>query len=87
MVEDNIKSNQLKPNGSHKFVRNSCYCLFSLGCCRICFAIYGSEDRKILLLLVNISKKITILKQYIFFLKKTGHTKNKTCYYDSSRFS
>ena len=31
-LQDNIKANQLKTNGSYKFVRNPCYCLFWLGC-------------------------------------------------------
>lgn len=31
-LQDNIKSNQLKTNGSYKYVRNPCYCLFLLGC-------------------------------------------------------
>lgn len=31
-LQKNIKANQLKTNGSYKFVRNPCYCLFFLGC-------------------------------------------------------
>ena len=31
-LQDNIKANQLKTNGSYKYVRNPCYCLFWLGC-------------------------------------------------------
>jgi protein-S-isoprenylcysteine O-methyltransferase Ste14 len=31
-LQDNIKQNKLKTNGSYKFVRNPCYCLFLLGC-------------------------------------------------------
>ena len=31
-LQENIKSNRLKTNGSYKFVRNPCYCLFLLGC-------------------------------------------------------
>lgn len=31
-LQDNIKANQLKTDGSYKYVRNPCYCLFWLGC-------------------------------------------------------
>lgn len=31
-LQKNIKANQLKTNGSYKFVRNPCYCLFLFGC-------------------------------------------------------
>ena len=31
-LQDNIKENKLKTNGSYNFVRNPCYCLFLLGC-------------------------------------------------------
>ncbi len=31
-LQDNIRQNQLKTNGSYQFVRNPCYCLFLLGC-------------------------------------------------------
>lgn len=31
-LQENIKNNRLKTNGSYKFVRNPCYCLFLLGC-------------------------------------------------------
>lgn len=31
-LQENIKANRLKTNGSYKFVRNPCYCLFLLGC-------------------------------------------------------
>ena len=31
-LQENIKANQLKTNGSYKFVRNPCYCLFLFGC-------------------------------------------------------
>lgn len=31
-LQDNIKQNKLKTNGSYKYVRNPCYCLFLLGC-------------------------------------------------------
>jgi len=31
-IQDNIKQNKLKTNGSYKFVRNPCYCLFLLSC-------------------------------------------------------
>ena len=27
-LQENIKANQLKTNGSYKFVRNPCYCMF-----------------------------------------------------------
>lgn len=38
-LKDNIKANQLKTNGSYKFVRNPCYCLFLLSCTgAICIA-------------------------------------------------
>ena len=38
-LQDNIKANQLKTNGSYKFVRNPCYCLFLLSCTgAICIA-------------------------------------------------
>ena len=30
-LQKNIKANKLKTNGSYKFVRNPCYCLFLLG--------------------------------------------------------
>lgn len=30
-LQENIKANRLKTNGSYKFVRNPCYCLFLLG--------------------------------------------------------
>jgi protein-S-isoprenylcysteine O-methyltransferase Ste14 len=30
-LQDNIKQNKLKTNGSYRFVRNPCYCLFLLG--------------------------------------------------------
>lgn len=30
-LQENIKENKLKTNGSYKFVRNPCYCLFLLG--------------------------------------------------------
>lgn len=30
-LQENIKTNHLKTNGSYKFVRNPCYCLFLLG--------------------------------------------------------
>ena len=30
-LKDNIEGNRLKTNGSYKFVRNPCYCLFLLG--------------------------------------------------------
>ena len=31
-LKDNIEANKLKTDGSYKFVRNPCYCLFLLGC-------------------------------------------------------
>ncbi len=31
-LQDNIKQNKLKTDGSYRFVRNPCYCLFLLGC-------------------------------------------------------
>lgn len=31
-LQKNIKENKLKTNGSYKFVRNPCYCLFFLSC-------------------------------------------------------
>ena len=31
-LQENIKQNKLKTNGSYRFVRNPCYCLFLLGC-------------------------------------------------------
>ena len=31
-LKDNIEENKLKTNGSYKFVRNPCYCMFLLGC-------------------------------------------------------
>lgn len=31
-LQENIKENKLKTNGSYKFVRNPCYVLFLLGC-------------------------------------------------------
>ena len=31
-LQENIKANQLKTNGSYKYVRNPCYCLFLFGC-------------------------------------------------------
>lgn len=31
-LHDNIKRNKLKTNGSYRFVRNPCYCLFLFGC-------------------------------------------------------
>ena len=31
-LQENIKQNRLKTNGSYRFVRNPCYCLFLLGC-------------------------------------------------------
>ncbi len=31
-LQDNIKENRLKTNGSYRFVRNPCYCLYLLGC-------------------------------------------------------
>ncbi len=31
-LQKNIKENKLKTNGSYKFVRNPCYCLFLLSC-------------------------------------------------------
>ncbi len=31
-LQENTKQNKLKTNGSYKFVRNPCYCLFLLGC-------------------------------------------------------
>lgn len=31
-LQEDIKANHLKTNGSYKFVRNPCYCLFLLGC-------------------------------------------------------
>lgn len=38
-LQENIKANHLKTNGSYKFVRNPCYCLFFLSCIgAICFA-------------------------------------------------
>lgn len=30
-LQENIKANRLKTNGSYRFVRNPCYCLFLLG--------------------------------------------------------
>lgn len=38
-LQENIKANRLKTNGSYRFVRNPCYCLFLLGCTgAICMA-------------------------------------------------
>lgn len=31
-LKENIEANKLKTNGSYKYVRNPCYCLFLLGC-------------------------------------------------------
>ena len=31
-LQENIKANQLKTNGSYKYVRNPCYCMFLFGC-------------------------------------------------------
>lgn len=31
-LQENIKQNKLKTNGSYRIVRNPCYCLFLLGC-------------------------------------------------------
>lgn len=31
-LQDNIKTNNLKTNGSYKFVRNPCYCVYLIGC-------------------------------------------------------
>ena len=31
-LKTNIEQNKLKTNGSYRFVRNPCYCLFLLGC-------------------------------------------------------
>lgn len=31
-LQENIKANRLKTNGSYKFVRNPCYCVFLFGC-------------------------------------------------------
>ena len=36
-LQENIKANQLKTNGSYKYVRNPCYCLFLLGCTGVLF--------------------------------------------------
>lgn len=61
-LQENIKANRLKTNGSYKFVRNPCYCMFLFGCTG---ALFMAHNALLLVLPILFWAEMTIV------LKKT----------------